>query len=274
MALSPLIKGRNNIIKHFKSTKHSVWKLYNANDTKSPMQTHISKSPADAIASLEEMLDVLDPSGSFILDTFLPLPGNDKNYVRADTSMPFTLSEASNEKQPIQGTGNHLNYTPAFGDHIKLIQDNAKISAELDYTKQLYSDTLKEIERLRNELRVAESLLDEYEAEEDEEEEKSGVSGVPKNAEEAVAKLITEHGGVVIEHFFNKEKGLKDELQLSNDKTPINGIDTTKMPDLNTIVQVLASKDSRLHEHLYKLALIAQQKPIKFKFFLDQLDKM
>lgn len=273
MALSPLINGRDNVLKHFKATKHSIWKLYNANDTKSPMQTFISTKPTDALSALVEMLDVLNPAGSYILDTFLPLPGGDKNYVRADTSVPFTLAEVQQEKA-MQGTGQQLNYTPAFGDHIKLIQDNARIAAELEYTKRLYSDSCQECARLENELKVANNLLDSYEAEDDEEEEQA-MSGVPKNAEEAIAKLITENGGTIIEHFLGKDKeGLKDELKMpGNQQQPVNGIDKSKMPDLNVIIQILLQQDRDLHEHLYKLALIAQQKPKQFKYFLDQLDK-
>ena len=280
MALTPVIKDKEKLYKHFQATKHPAWKLYNANDRKSPIQICINeKSITNAYAQLRDIVECLEPTGIYELDTFLPQSGaGEKNYFKPDTSICFTMAETMQpQSQNAPSGGQTIGYTPQFADHIELIKKNAALASELDYTKKILSDNLIEVGRLTNELKIANDLLDTYEdEEEEEEEEEEGMSGMPQSIESSIAALITKHGPVVIENMFDKKLSpeLKAELEEEQDNknTATNGIDFSNMPSIEIIVEKLQRVDPKLQQHLYKLLLIGQQKPITFKMFLTKLE--
>ncbi len=275
MASAPTIRGKDNLLKHFKATKQAHWKLYNDADKKTPVQVYLpggnNVKVADSITALTEILDVLDPTGVYILDTYLP--GSDKNFVRPETSIIFSLSEAQ-QNQPIQDQSKALsgvnNYSPDFSQHIKLIQDNAYLKAENDIKTQKLSEALQEVARLKNENDVLEDTILNYENEEDdekEEEEKKGMFGnMPPSINEALAKLITEKGGMMIEGMFAKKIPTPNSVQ-------INGTDDENKLYI-AVCSELKNHDPKIIPHLQKLFLIAQSMPAIFQNIIQSLEDL
>ncbi len=283
MALIPVIKDKEKLYKHFQATKHTAWKLYNSADMKTPIQSLTNeKNTTNSYAQLRDIVECLESTGIYVLDSFLPVAGaGEKNYFKPDASVCFTMAETMQQQSQNAPSGERqtIGYTPQFADHIELIKTNAKLASELDYTKKLLQDNLLEVGRLTNELTIANNLLDEYEAEEedDEDEEEEGLAGMPVGIESAIAQLITKHGPVVIENMFDKKlnQDLKPELEEEehdNKNTATNGIDFSNMPSIDIIVDKLQKVDPKLQQHLYKLLLIGQQKPNTFKIFLSKLE--
>ncbi len=273
--VKPIIRTKENLYKHFRATKHAHWRLYNAEDTKSPLASHLGNNLGDSEKVLSDFIDAIDPEGVYILDTFIAPVKGEKGYVKPETTMPFTLVEKS-AQQTITGNttqDKQSGYTPEFGEHIRLIQDNAKLSAELKYATQKLTEALEEQGRLENELRIAENLLEEGEEEEEgqseeEEEKKPGMFGnmIPASLDQALAKLLNEKGGMLIESFFAKKTPLNNPVMNGT----VSDIDTEMM----AIISELRKHDENLNEHLKKLLAIAQNFPDMFKGILEHLDSM
>ncbi|MES2396848.1 MAG: hypothetical protein V4549_12625 [Bacteroidota bacterium] len=279
MALNPVIRGKDNIYKHFSNTKHVHWKLYNALDMKSPISMYMDaskKSAPDALLALKDIIDVLDVSGVYVLDTYLPTPGS-KDFFKPETSIPFSINESntSNQQQQSSAIGSQTSgYTPEFGEHIKLIQENARLNAENKYANTQLADALEEQNRLKHELSIAEGLLDEWENEnEDEEEEeednKKGMFGnVPPDMNAAIAKLITEKGGLVLENLFKPKMNPQEQTKTPEAPGEVSGTDQ----DLFNIVLQLKKHDPEIEAHLKKLLFVAEQMPDTFVEVLKNLD--
>lgn len=279
---TPIIRGRDKLYKHFQSANHKLWKLYNASNLKSPIQvqTNLKLKFEDSETLLANVIESLEPTGVYILDTFSIVDkGGEQRFIQPDTSICFSLSDS----EPMNGAGtgaksDNIGFKAGIelNDHISVIKENAVLSSQRDYFKKCYEDGLQEILRLKNELNIAESLLDEYEEEDEEEEEgeQQSVSGIPASIEASIAKVIAENGGTILENLMSK--GVKNELKIETeeeDNEPqINGVDVQNIPDVYTLTEMLQKYDPKLKEHLYKLLLIAQQKPNTFKTFLNRLE--
>lgn len=275
------IRGKDKVLAHFKNVNQPYWKLYNVSDLKTPIQQFVTgkeKKIDTPLRFLNDILDSIDPSGTYVLDTyeFSDDRQNQQRFLKPDTSICFSLSDSAIAPQV---NGNETK-RPSFDsspaslkDHIDLIKENAKLSMECSLYKSRYEDCLKEIAELKSEIDDLNEELEDYEEEEEEAEQES-VSGTqpPKNMEEALSRLITEHGGVLVENLMSK--GVKGDPGKSEEDIPeepkVNG--SGDIPDMDVIVRELQRYDPQFQKHLYKLMLIAQQKPSTFKMFLSKLE--
>lgn len=294
------IRGKENVLKHFTKINDPYWKLYNSKDTKTPIQTLLSVN--NAIKSRQhfaDLLESLDTSGTYILDTFTVATSKETGgmkWSKPDTTTCFALNEAVNNPTPlIMGDENKKKtdfIAPnSLRDTIELIRENATLTVELSVYKQKLQDAINRISVLENEVNELNEELEELEEEAEEAEEAVSGNGVPKNLEEALTGLIAQHGGTLIENLMSKgvasdpfkEANKIAETPVNTESSPpemgeepeqeikMNGIgDST--PDLFTIVGELQKFDPLLSKHLYKLLLIARQKPITFKLFLNKLE--
>lgn len=278
------IRGKEKVLSHYKNVNQPYWKLYNVSDLKTPIQQFVTgrdKKIDTPLRFLNDILDSIDPNGTYVLDTYeySDDKSNQQRFLKPDTSICFTLSDTATAPQ-VNGTEVKrptFDSSPAsLKDHIDLIKENAKLSMECSLYKSRYEDCLKEISELKSEIDELNDELEDYEEEEEEQEQES-VAGTqpPKNMEEALSRLMTEHGGVLIENLMSKGvKGDPGKSDISGDddegEIKVNG--SGDMPDMNTIVTELQRYDPNFQKHLYKLMLIAQQKPSTFKMFLSKLE--
>lgn len=275
------IRGKEKVITHFKNAGNSHWKLYNAADSKSPLQTCLNvKDVPTSLEFLNEILDNIDPNGIYTLDTYAKNDERgEQKFLRPTTSVCFSLSETTTTSvnSPTEEKKTFSSTPASLKDHIDLIRENAKLSAECSMYKQYWEESIKKITELENLVDELEDELEEYEEEAEQEEEEKKVSGTdsaPQNVEQAIAQLIKDHGGALVENIMNK--GVKSDIKFDEEKEEgeikVNGIGD-EMPDIHTIVSELVQKDSQFQKHLYKLLLIARQKPNTFKMFLKKLEE-
>jgi hypothetical protein len=299
------LRGKDKVLKHFTNVNEAWWKLYNASDMKTPIQVQLNpnvKNTASSKVYLTEILDSVDPNGTYVLDTF-GLEQKNEGFRRSSTSMCFTLSETAPIQEPDEKGKNNSGFSGSIGirDHISMIHENSKLAAECEMWKTKYTDLQasfvemkKENEELLDEIDELEEEIEQLEEGEEEENEK-GIMG-------AITKLVEENGGAIIETLMG-EKGVKgmpkdpeeevveevveeptsgtekkegeegEEEEEGEENVTMNGIDSTTMPDVNTIVEELKKHDSKLQRHLFKLLLIARQKPMTFKTLLIKIEK-
>lgn len=304
--MKPTIKGREKLLKHFKNVNEPWWKLYNASDMRTPIQVQLNKKTNSIVTSegyLTDLLDSVDPSGTFVLETF-GLQQADEGFKRPSTSMSFTLNEqygASEPEEKVSGTKSVPGFTGQLGirEHVALINENAKLSAECETWKSKYNDILKKNIELENLVEELEDEIEELEEELEELEE----GGEKKEGTErligAVTKVVEEHGGTLVEHFTGKKgkggsqvHGMPDEEEEEYEEEHISGQENnseesesneeegedvamngiTQLPEIPEIIEELKKHDAKLQRHLFKLLLIAQQKPNTFKILLGKIE--
>lgn len=266
MAQSPTIKGRENLLKHFQATKAAHWKLYNAFDTKvCIMQCNSTMKPAESEKILIEFLDIIDTNGVYILDTFMVTDTKDKSLIRPETTICFTLQERVNFEAPKNLTENRTSgYTPEFGEHIRLIQDNAKLKADYDYSCVKLANALADVHRLENEIKI----LENFEEEEDEEEEEQGMLGNSNVKDEfyrVAIGLLKENAPLVIQKF----TGLK-----ASEVGAVQPTGTAEQTQLLVLFQKLKKCDPNIHKHLHQLLDIAEQQPAIYEMIINKLEEM
>lgn len=290
------IRGKENILKHFTNINDPYWKLFNAKDTKTPIQTLLSvNNTVKSKQYFSELLDSLDQNGTYVLDTFTVATAKETGgmkWSKPDTTTCFSLADTGTALLMGDENKKKTEYVApsSMRDTIELIRENATLTVELSVFKGKWEEGQKLIKELQAEIEELNKIIDEYEEEESEEEE--SVGGVPKNIEEALTGLIHAHGGTIIENLVNKgidkdpfkdnatgnseksvegEGGQENDDQEAEQEIKMNGIGND-IPDLNSIIQELMQRDINLHKHLYKLLLIARQKPNTFKTFLHKLE--
>ncbi len=286
------LRGKEKVISHYTNTNDPFWKLYTISD-KTPLQQYTSgkgigkDAMVKSTSFLNDILDAIDPSGTYILHTFSATENTEpQRFIKPNTALCFCLSDETIE---IQSTGDEKNNSPkerynsspaSLKDHIELIKENAKLSMECSLYKTRYDESLTKISKLEAEIEELEDILEEYE-EDDEDEKGEGVAGTPKTYEEALSKIIVEHAPVILENFMSKgvKDPLKDESMEGSDldleeeeEIKINGIPGSSIPEMEFIITELHKKDPNLQRHLYKLMLIAQQKPATFSAFINKLE--
>jgi len=172
-----------------------------------------------------------------------------------------------------------------LSDHITLITQKAQAESNCEYLKNVVSDQAKTISQLERENRELQETIGELEEELDEiesslneekEKENEGIKGTEEegiNFEKAISSLIKEHGGTIVENVFSK--GVKGAPSFEEtDTATVNGIsekgiDSYTLPELNAEMMAINSKWKK---HLYKMLLIAEQKPVTFKAFMLKLE--
>jgi hypothetical protein len=174
-------------------------------------------------------------------------------------------------------------YKPAANlqSEIALIRENAKLSMECELYRERFVDAQKKIVELEAYVKELEDELEEME--EEEEEEEASIAGVkpPKDMQEALSRLVVEHGGAIIENITGG-KGGKIKTDLKFDEQPeqeeqgevkISGTGD-EIPDLMSVISELQARDKQFHKHMFKLLLVARQKPITFNMLLKRLEEM
>lgn len=270
------LRGKDKLYTHFKNVNDPYWKLYNASDSKTPIQTCLSvKQVSESLKYLVDIVDSIDPDGIYILDTFSVAENKgEQRFLKPNTSLCFSINEAVQERI-VDNKKDAVSYhQPAsMKEHLDLIRDNAKLTVEVTMYKQYWEDAQKKISELENEIEELEDIIEEYE-EEEEEEGVAGTQAPAKNMEEALSRLVTEHGGTIIENFMSPST--KEKVDFSNEEeqkgeVKVNGV-INNIPQINDIIEELNERDPQLQKHLYKLLIIAREKPITFKMFLKKLE--
>lgn len=271
------IKGKDKIIKYFSRVNCPFFKLYSSESpTKVISQNVINESQESGFQEFKEALEILDSGQSYILEIF-PVKQNKKgeNVASLDfvSSVQFSLKDSDGSTvSGIQDKTKVVFDNASLKDQIELIKLNAKIQVELNVYKAENDRLLGEIERLKAHIEDLEEEINEYEEECEEEEEK--ISGDPLS--NALAGLVKEHGGVIIESITSGK--LKDKL-----KGDENNIDPVQMGNVREklltltveqIIEKLKTYDENLQYHLYKLLLIAEQRPYLFRSFLNKLNEI
>lgn len=186
-----------------------------------------------------------------------------------------------------------------LSDHVALISAKARAESDCQYYLGVIADLKKDKADLERKLDELESELDELESELDameekaEEEEKARISGNEAvTMESAIASVIKENGGVLLENLlgakgvkgapnFSEENSLGDGMGESEeqlkDNQAVNGIPvgTTNLMSLplTTLNEEMMSLDNKWKQHLCKIILIGQQKPETFKMFMLRLEQ-
>lgn len=281
MAAPIAIRGKEKVLAYFKKVNNPFWKLYNTSDTKRAIQENLSnKDIAKSFGYLADLLESIESTGVYQLDTFSVKEANEaQRFITPTTSLVFSMSESaiSGETTELKSGAKWITDTPAsLKDHIALVQENAKLSVEVNMHKAECMRLMEEISKLKVELDYANNLLDEYEEEDEEDEEEQGVTGTgdPKNMNEAISQLISKHGGTLIEGLFGKGKSKMEDIpEEETDNAEVNGIEERPMPkNITGIIEELRTHDENLFKHLYKLLQIARSQPVVFKNILTQLE--
>lgn len=273
------IRGKDNLYKHFKNVNDPHWKLYNTSDAKTPIQVCLSvKQVGQSLEYLIDIVDSIDPNGTYILDTYSIADNRgEQRFLKPNTSICFSINENVVEKQESVSTTkkDYLEAPASLKEHLELVRDNAKLTVEVGMYKQYWEDAKIKIAKLENEIEELEEIIDEYE---EEEEEAKAVSGdgskpIPNDMNEALTQLVVEHGGAIVENLMGT--GTKEKVDFGNDKDEgeikVNGI-TSEIPSVGAIIDELHQRDPLLQKHLYKLLIIAREKPHTFKIFLKKLE--
>ena len=181
-----------------------------------------------------------------------------------------------------------------LSDHISLISAKSKAESDNQYYLSIISDKTKEIADLKRQVEELESTVNELEdeldafEEEAEEEEKAQIGkSEDTSMEAAIASVIKENGGALLENLLG-QKGVKGAPDFSEnnmagnedtgqgqDSHAVNGVEQSvnlmSLP-LTKLNEEMMLLDSKWKQHLCKIILIGQQKPITFKMFMMRLE--
>lgn len=196
-----------------------------------------------------------------------------------------TQQPQAQHQQPSNPYGVDMSQRINLNDHVQLIAAKAKAEADCAYFQNMYNDKVKECTELERELQELEVEFDKLEAEmeemekEAEAEELAKVSGDKEketSIEGAIASVIKEHGGVLVEHLAGKVKeettGLDGAEELKDEKVISGvGLQLMEMP-LTQLHEKMLEIDPKWKQHLCKLILIGQQKPLTFKMLIAKLE--
>lgn len=286
MAASVTLRGKEKLYKHFKNVNNPFWKLYNASDAKSPIQTNLSVTNiGNSLAVLTDIVDCLENSNTYILDTFSVENSKEQTrFIKPSSSITFTVSEKEDTVNGVETSEDKKGYQYkdpiSLASHIDIIEKNARLSVEVSMYKANYEQAIAEVARLKNELQIAEDALADYE--EQEEEEEIGKVAGNESLAGALTALVKSHGGILIENMTGKkvegkipEENLEmpPDNQSETDNKTVNGIEQNTINTIDQVVAELRTHDPNLFNHLYKLLLIARQRPSTFNMFMLKLEE-
>jgi len=262
-------RGKKSVLKQFESLKMPVWRLYNIDEQKSPFAKYEGKILAAANKELSEVLDNIEPTGIYMIDAFYPInTKEEKNYHLPDAQMIFTLEEKrrveiGKDKEDVQQRVSV--YSPEFEDHIKLIKQNAELKAERDYYAKCYNESVEEVARLEQEIKIKDEELDSIE-------EDADISGTPEaeklSFQDVITGLLHKHGDKLVDSLVSKK--LRDTSYTPNPAVQMNGTNE----NLLKIIEELRKHDANIERHLFLLLQLAVQDTDLFNGMLGQLEKL
>ena len=279
-----VIRGKDKVLDHYKSTNDPYWKLY-VSDSKSPIQQNLFEKKMDKSSQhLSEMLDSIDPNGVYVLETYSAAEKNEQQkFLRAATSTCFALSEGVAGTEEKKGDNSGRGSSISTQQWLDIMRENTQLAGTIAANKIQIEHLNEKILEQASYIDELETELDEFEEfDEEEEEEEASVTGVPKNMEQALGKVLVDNSDKIIDMlsgFFNKggkkiEDDIPDEEPEEKDPVQMSGIAETKPTTIAAVCEELKKHDPKLFKHLYKLVLVAEQKPDIFKMFLTKLEEI
>ena len=307
--MSNYLKSKGEALGQFKNNCNNfpLWKIYELGKRNPIFTSLIEGDESNTIKNFEAALKDLYPDKIYTVQLFRNLlhrKGGQK-FINPNFEFSFQFNKEEQVLQPpvISGVPSAPSAPTAIipapysvdvrqqiglSEHISIIQAKAKAESDNEYLKniikdqaKLIADSERKIEELEKELEELEQELDELEEELDEQEkEEEKIAGTEDTSiESAIASVIKENGGVVLENLMSKGvKGAPDfteeneEQQQEEPKVngiPDNNLMDMSIPDLNMQMLTLNPK---WKQHLVKLILIGKQKPITFKMFMSKLE--
>lgn len=287
-------KGKRDAITAFSHQNKSfpIWKMHDVGKKIIVDSNLHEQNPDKSTELLKNAFEKLTPGCLYCLSLY---KSGRRSHGKENSSITFMNDDsekvgAAEEKQTAQPTKIAYENTiqpPAaserigLSEHIALIQSKAGAEAKLMYMEGIVSDQTKYIAELEAELKKCEEEIEELEneietlEEAEEEEEAEAVAGTEKvTLESALAGLIKENGGLVIENLFNK--GLKEDIGITEetDNATVNGItsDLYERYSVEALNVEMLTLNPQWKKHLFKLVQIGQQKPNTFRMLLKKLE--
>jgi hypothetical protein len=203
------------------------------------------------------------------------------------------------DRQPKQSNQNGYSGQINLNSYLDLMRENSDLKVNANYWKKSLDDSLALIKMLEEEIDDLEQELEEMQ--EDEEESVSGTSSI----QDTLSNLIQVHGGTIINNLIKGKGEVKNEeipaeqfeqeipmgaeveeddsfeefeeddsFEEDEEERPnayMNGI-TGNIVTMEALIKELRKHDTELFKHLYKLLLIAQNKPDVFKSIISSLE--
>lgn len=292
-----IIQNKDKLYAHFKRQETPFWKLSLYNDRRSIISSNLVEEDLEnSLHIFQEICDSLDPSQMYALDMYEEARSAKGNAI-PKSSISFCLSPVETVKEKKEKESGMFTGSD-FKKSLEIVQENARLEIQLQNYKTQNQELIEKIGKLNNYISTLEKDIEELEDElEDYENEESSIGEVGKeNLESVATSLLKTHGASIIEKFTGKKVELKhdegvtgeeeeeeleddpegeyelEEEEPEDDKVTMNGL--SNLPSMEKIILRLQAKDKKLHEHLYKLMLIAEQKPEMFKELISYLEGM
>lgn len=290
------LKGKEKIFNYFQKQKCAFWKLLNYDNRRVIAANTSKKNLQESFEDFSELIESVDQNCAYILELYaFTNPQEKQTFTRPFTTVGFSIDEDYVPKQVVTG-GEPLPAKPAASEfsgkmtlesHLHLIAENARLLSSNAFNEQRVKELQARVDELEEECDHLNGIIDDYEEEEEEEkEQEQTVKGQPETPISILAGFVKENGKQIVEAM---TKGKKVDVNAyqpppqpentppgeeENPGATMNGIPNIVLPDLNIIIKQLQGIDPNLHEHLFKLLLIGQQKPETFKLLISQLDNI